>query len=182
VSRLINVDKVALDLVFQSRVYQDVDYSGVLGMVADVLPVVVSGDQGVRDDMETLIQQKLHLMNKHNVNFSSMVTGPLSALRYGKVYQTTKSARGQSFRPSCMLNFAGNMEAEYDAVWDMTLELLTENQETLDYADCYCVSKISGDRLDIVILSTWVQDGAEVVSIFDEEVEYLTRQAAAGTS
>lgn len=105
VTRLINVDKVALDLVFQSRVYQDVDYSGVLGMVADVLPVVVSAEQGVREDLETLIQHKLQLMNKHNVNFSSMVTGPLSALKYGKVYQTTKSARGPSYRPSCMLNF-----------------------------------------------------------------------------
>lgn len=59
VTRLINVDKVALDLVFQSRVYQDVDYSGVLGMVADVLPVVVSAEQGVREDLETLIQHKL---------------------------------------------------------------------------------------------------------------------------
>ncbi|WP_405187091.1 acyltransferase domain-containing protein [Streptomyces anulatus] len=182
VTRLINVDKVALDLVFQSRVYQDVDYSGVLGMVADVLPVVVSAEQGVREDLETLIQHKLHLMNKHNVNFSSMVTGPLSALKYGKVYQTTKSARGPSYRPSCMLNFAGSLDAEYDATWDTTLELLAENQETLDYADCYCVSKLSGDRLDIVILSTWVQDPAEVVAIFDEEVAYLTRHAADGPS
>ncbi|MFF8499041.1 beta-ketoacyl synthase N-terminal-like domain-containing protein [Streptomyces anulatus] len=181
VSRLIEVDKVALDLVFQSRVYQDVDYSGVLGMVADVLPVVVSAERGVRDDLETLIQRKLHLMNKHNVNFSSMVTGPLSALRYGKVYQRTKAARGASYRPSCMLNFAGSLDAEYDATWDTTLELLAENQETLDYADCYCVSKTGGDRLDIVILSTWVEDPAEVTAVLDEEVEYLTRHTAART-
>ncbi|WP_435113397.1 hypothetical protein [Nocardiopsis synnemataformans] len=80
-----------------------------------------------------------------------------------------------------MLNFAGSAEAEYDAIWDMTLELLTENQETLDYADCYCVSKVSGTRQDIVILSTWVKDSAEAVAILDEEVEYLARQAAVGT-
>ncbi|MCO1579143.1 acyltransferase domain-containing protein [Crossiella sp. SN42] len=182
VARLLDVDKVALDLVFQSRVYEDVDYSGVLGMVADILPVVVSGKRGIRDDLEALIQQKLQLMNKHNVNFSNLVTGPLSAIRYGKVFQTTKSARGPSFRPSCMLNFAGNAEDEYDAIWDMTLELLTENQDTLDYADCYCVSKVSGDRLDIVVLSTWVEDPAEVVAILDEEVECLTRDAAVQAS
>lgn len=180
VARLLGVDKVALDLVFNSRVYEDVDYSGVMGMVADVLPVVVSGEQGVRDDLEALIQQKLQLMNKYNVNFSNLVTGPLTALKYGKVFQTTKAARGPGFRPSCMLNFAGNAEAEYDAIWDMTLELLTEDQDTLDYADCYCVSKVSGTRQDIVILSTWVKDPAEVVSILDEEVEYLARQALTG--
>ncbi|MBB6170498.1 acyl transferase domain-containing protein/aryl carrier-like protein [Nocardiopsis mwathae] len=178
VARLLGVDKVALDLVFNSRVYEDVDYSGVMGMVADVLPVVVSGEQGVRDDLEVLIQQKLQMMNRYNVNFSDLVTGPLTALKYGKVLQTTKAARGAGFRPSCMVNFAGNTEAEYDAIWDMTLELLTENQETLDYADCYCVSKVSGSRQDIVILTTWVEDSAEVVSILDEEVAYLARQAA----
>ena len=30
-----------------------------------------------------------------------------------------------------------------------------------------------------MILSTWVEDPAEVVSILDEEVEYLARRAAA---
>ncbi|MFE9282575.1 beta-ketoacyl synthase N-terminal-like domain-containing protein [Nocardiopsis alba] len=179
VARLLGVDKVALDLVFNSRVYEDVDYSGVMGMVADVLPLVVSGEQGVREDLEVLIQQKFQSMNKFNVNFSNLVTGPLTALKYGKVFQTTKEARGTGFRPSCMLNFAGSTEAEYDAIWDMTLELLTEDQDTLDYADCYCVSKVSGTRQDIVILSTWVEDPAEVVSILDEEVEYLARRAAA---
>jgi acyl transferase domain-containing protein/aryl carrier-like protein len=181
VSRLLGVDKVALDLVYQSRTYEDVDYSGVLGMVADVMPVLVPAGPGVRGDLETLIQQKLRLMNKHNVNFSSMVTGPLSAMRYGKVYQITKAARGPKFRPSCMLNFAGSVDADYDAFWDVTLDLMMAgNQEALDYADCYCVSKVSGDRLDIVVLSTWLADPAEGLAIFDEETDYLVRLTASG--
>lgn len=173
VSRLVGVDKVALDLVFQSRVYEDVDYSNVLGMVADILPVIVSGERGARNDLEALIREKLRLMNSHNVNFSSLVTGVRSALTYGKVYSRTKEARGKSFRPSCMLNYGGSMEDEYDEIWDMTLELLSQEQDALDYADCYCVSKVTGDRLDIVILTKWVDEAAQITDLLDEEIAHL---------
>jgi hypothetical protein len=73
----------------------------------------------------------------------------------------------------------GNVEDEYDAIWDMTLAQLTDDQAKLDYADCYGVAKAGNGRLDLLLLSKWVEDPEDLVRILDDEVEYLTGRADA---
>lgn len=179
VARLLGVDKVALDILFQAREYEHKDYSEVIGMVLGSVPVVISGERGARDDLAALITDRFRLMNEHNVSFLNLVHDLPSLVKYGKVFGVTQRVRGKSFRSSCLLNFVGNVEDEYDAIWDMTLAQLTDDQQKLDYADFYCVSKINKGQLDLLILSKWVTDPREITTILDEEVEYLTRYAAA---
>lgn len=178
VARLLEVDKVALDLLFQAREYEGRHYSDVMGMVLDSMPVVVSGERDETDDLEAIVSAKFRLMNKHNISFLDLIHDLRSLLRFGKIVAATKDARGESFRSSCLLNFVGNVEGEYDAIWDMTLGQITDDQNTLDYADCYCVAKVTGGRLDLLVLTAWVDEPGDVIAILDDEVGHLMRDGA----
>ncbi|WP_037558939.1 type I polyketide synthase [Spirillospora albida] len=173
VARLMDVDEVALNILFGSRVFEDEDYSEVMGMVLGGLPVVVSGRRGARDELNAVIRDKVRMMNKNNVSFLDLVHDLKSLVRYREVLLAVKDVLGGSAGLTCLVNFVGNVEAEYDAVWDLMLEQLAGDQSKLDYADCYCVSKINDGRLDLLILCKWVQAPDELAAILTEEVEHL---------
>lgn len=176
VARLLGIDKVALIMLFQSRVFEDRDYSEVMGMVLGSLPVLVPAERGTMRDLDGIITDKVRMMNKNNVSFLNLIQNVRSIVKHRKVL----SVMGKTLRPTCLLNFVGNVEDEYDAIWDMTLAQLADDQGKLDYADCYGVSKAGNGRLDLLILSKWVEDPDDLVRILDEEVEYLTRRVDAG--
>ncbi|MGM1057642.1 beta-ketoacyl synthase N-terminal-like domain-containing protein [Saccharothrix sp. Mg75] len=176
VSRLLGIDKVALIMLFQSRVFEDEDYSEVMGMVLGSLPVLVPGERDTMRDLDGIITDKVRMMNKNNVSFLNLVQSFRSIVKHRKVL----SVMGKTLRPTCLLNFVGNVEDEYDAIWDMTLAQLSDDQGKLDYADCYGVSKVGNGRLDLLVLSKWVDDPDDIVRILDDEVEYLTRRVDAG--
>ncbi|WP_424184588.1 beta-ketoacyl synthase N-terminal-like domain-containing protein [Actinokineospora sp. G85] len=179
VARLMEVEDVALNILFGSRVFEDQDYSDVMGMVLGGMPAVVSGQRGAKDDLDAVITDKVRVMNQNNVSFLDLVHDLKSLVRYRKVLMAVKDVMGgRSTRLSCLVNFVGNVEDEYDAVWDLMLEQLDEDQGKLDYADCYCNAKINNGRLDLLVLCKWVQDPQEIRVILDEEVEYLTGRAA----
>ncbi|ROP42188.1 type I polyketide synthase [Saccharothrix texasensis] len=176
VARLLGIDKVALIMLFQSRVFEDKDYSEVMGMVLGSLPVLVPGERDTMRDLDGIITDKVRMMNKNNVSFLNLVQNVRSIVKHRKVL----SVMGKTLRPTCLLNFVGNVEDEYDAIWDMTLAQLTDDQAKLDYADCYGVSKVGNGRLDLLVLSKWVDDPEDLVRILDDEVEYLTGRVVAG--
>ncbi|MFG2062505.1 beta-ketoacyl synthase N-terminal-like domain-containing protein [Micromonospora sp. NPDC048871] len=175
VGRLLGIDKVALITLLQSRVFEDKDYSEVMGMVLGSLPVLVPAERDTMGDLDGIITDKVRMMNKNNVSFLNLVQNVRSIVKHRKVL----SVMGKTLRPTCLLNFVGNVEDEYDAIWDMTLAQLTDDQSKLDYADCYCVSKVGNGRLDLLLLSKWVEDPHELVRILDDEVEYLTGRVSA---
>ncbi|MGW4114204.1 beta-ketoacyl synthase N-terminal-like domain-containing protein [Actinosynnema sp. NPDC004786] len=176
VARLLGIDKVALIMLFQSRVFEDKDYSEVMGMVLGSLPVLVPGERDTVRELDGIIPDKVRMMNKNNVSFLNLVQNVRSIVKHRKVL----SVMGKTLRPTCLLNFVGNVEDEYDAIWDMTLAQLTDDQSKLDYADCYGVSKVGNGRLDLLILSKWVEDPDDLVRILDDEVAYLTGRVDAG--
>ncbi|MEU5552253.1 beta-ketoacyl synthase N-terminal-like domain-containing protein [Micromonospora sp. NPDC047793] len=176
VSRLLGIDKVALIMLLQSRVFEDKDYSEVMGMVLGSLPVLVPAERDTMQDLDGIITDKVRMMNKNNVSFLNLVQNVRSIFKHRKVL----SVMGKTLRPTCLLNFVGNVEDEYDAIWDMTLAQLTDDQAKLDYADCYCVSKVGNGRLDLLVLSKWVDDPRDLVRVLDDEVEYLTSGISAG--
>ncbi len=172
VARLVGVDHVPCDILFQSRVFEDKDYSEVMGMLLGGLPFVIPADRDKRGGMRALIREKVDMMNRNNVSFLNLIHDARSFLRYRKVFAATKEVMGRTFRTSCLLNFVGVVEDEYDAIWDMTLEQLDDEQAKLDYADCYCVAKISGDQLDLLVLTRW-GDSQTVSALLDDEVSKL---------
>ncbi|PSL55783.1 acyl transferase domain-containing protein [Saccharothrix carnea] len=175
VARLLGIDKVALIMLFQSRVFEDKDYSEVMGMVLGSLPVLVPGERDTMRDLDGIITDKVRMMNKNNVSFLNLIQNLRSIVKHRKVL----SVMGKTLRPTCLLNFVGNVEDEYDAIWDMTLAQLTDDQSKLDYADCYGVSKVGNGRLDLLVLSKWVEDPDDLVRILDDEVEHLTGRVGA---
>ena len=57
----------------------------------------------------------------------------------------------------------------------MTLaQLEDEDQSKLDYADFYGISKINEGRLDLLILTRWVDDPEAFIGLLDEELADLT--------
>lgn len=178
VARLMKVDEVAAALVVRSRVFEDKDYSDVMGMSLDSLPVVISAEHNAHTALAETIGAKIRMLNKNNISFPDLVHDLRSLVRYRKVLAATKEVMNRSLRPPCVFNFAGTLEKEYDAIWEMTLEQLTDDHGKLDYADCYCVSKTGNGRLDLVILCKWVEEPDDIIRILDEEVEHLTRGVA----
>lgn len=176
VARLLGIDKVALIMLFQSRVFEGKDYSEVMGMVLGSLPVLVPGERDTVRELDRIIPDKVRMMNKNNVSFLNLVQNVRSIVKHRKVL----SVMGKTLRPTCLLNFVGNVEDEYDAIWDMTLAQLTDDQSKLDYADCYGVSKVGNGRLDLLVLSKWVEDPDDLVRILDDEVAHLTGRVDAG--
>ncbi|OLF10147.1 hypothetical protein BLA60_17015 [Actinophytocola xinjiangensis] len=171
VSRLLGVDMVTLIMLLRARNLEDKDFSEIMGMALGGVPVLVPGGRDTVGEIGSIVAERFRMVNKNNICFLSMVRDLRSIVRNRKIL----GVMGKTMRPTCLLNFVGNVEDEYDAIWDMTLAQLEGDQNKLDYADFYGVSKMGNGRLDLLILTKWVDDPAEVVSILDEEVEYLAR-------
>ncbi|MER6911901.1 beta-ketoacyl synthase N-terminal-like domain-containing protein [Streptomyces sp. NPDC000594] len=172
VARLLDVDEVAAELVVRSRSLGDKDYSEVMGMALDTLPVVISGERDADEDPAAVVGDRIRLMNRHNIGFLDLVHDLRSALAYRKVTAVTREVMGKA---PCVFNFAGTVEDEYDAIWDMTLEQLAADQDKGGFADCYGMAKTGNGRLDLVLMCAWVDGPEDIIGILDEEVRFLTR-------
>lgn len=172
--RLTGVDDVAFDIIFRSRGYEGRDYSEVVGMVLGALPVVMSARPKAQNEVGQEIIQKFGLLNTHNISFLNLVHDERSEELYGRVLAVAEE-RGTDLRSTCLLNFVGNVENEYEEIWKMTLaQLEDEDQSKLDYADFYGISKINEGRLDLLILTRWVDDPEAFIRLLDEELADLT--------
>jgi hypothetical protein len=78
-----------------------------------------------------------------------------------------------------LLNYAGKVEREYDKIWDYSLDQLEdENQEKLDYADCYCIAKIMDNKLTFLFMAKFEKNLEDIKVILDEEVNLLLSSQA----
>ena len=172
--RLMGVSDVAFDIIFRSRGYEGRDYSEVMGMVLGALPVVMPARPESQAEVGQEIIRKFGLLNRHNISFLNLVHDERSEELYGKVLAVGEE-RGADLRSTCLLNFVGNVENEYEEIWRMTLaQLEDEDQSKLDYADFYGISKINEGRLDLLVLTRWVDDPEEFVALLDQELADLT--------
>lgn len=172
--RLTGVDDVAFDIIFRARGYEGRDYSEVMGMVLGVLPVVMPARPKAQNEAGQEIIQKFELLNTYNISFLNLVHDKRSEELYGRVLAVAEEG-GADLRSTCLLNFVGNVENEYEEVWRMTLaQLEDEDQSKLDYADLYGISKINEGRLDLLILTRWVDDPEAFIGLLDEELADLT--------
>ncbi|WP_440068648.1 beta-ketoacyl synthase N-terminal-like domain-containing protein [Streptosporangium sp. OZ121] len=172
VARLLSVDEVAAEIVVRSRTLGDEDFSDVMGMALDSLPVVIPGDPKGRDDLAAAIGRKTRMLNKNNISFLDLGRDLRSSVTYRKVSAATKALGGRS---SCVFNFAGQVEDEYDEIWDMTLEQPAGDHEATGYADCFCAAKTGNGRLDLVLMCRWADGPDDITRILDEEVRHLVR-------
>lgn len=180
--RLMEVDEVAFDIIFRSRGYEGRDYSEVMGMILGALPVVTAAQSEAPQQVGARIIEKFNLLDQHNISFLNLVHDEESEKLYGKVLAVGEE-RGADLRSTCLLNFVGNVENEYEEIWRMTLaQLEDEDQSKLDYADFYGISKINEGRLDLLVLTKWVDDPDAFVAILDEELERLTGRPAASST
>ncbi|MBP2436781.1 type I polyketide synthase [Microbacterium amylolyticum] len=173
VARTLEVDEVALDVLFRAREYEGRDYSDMMGMMIGSVPVVVPAERGSHASAQDIVQEKFRLMDRHNIHFLNLFSSLRLMMKFGKVFTATKSVKPKGNSQTCMLNYAGNLEAEYDEIWDMTLDQLSTEQDKLDYADFYCVAKTTGTRLDLLFLTRWDVPSDELHGILLEEVEAL---------
>lgn len=179
VSKILNTDKVAFDILDKNRTYEDKDYIDVMGMVLSGIPIYLDMSDS-RQEISNKIYKRLELINKKNVSLLNLVHDLPSALKYLKIINVVKSINKKSFYTPFLLNYVGNVENEYDKIWEMTLEQLDdENQEKLDYGECYFISKCKNNKLEILILCKCLEDINDLKTMLDEEVELLLKEERA---
>lgn len=176
VSRVLDVPNVAMDVLFRSRAYEGRDYSDMMGMMLGSVPVLVPADRDGRWSLESAVQDRLTLMDRHNIHFLNLFSNLRLMMKFGKVFGATKDIRGKANQAqTLLLNYAGNTEREYEAIWDMTMDQLTDDTNKLDYADCYGVAKTSGTTVDILFIYRWDIPVDELRDILADEVEHFSQ-------
>ncbi|WDF02037.1 type I polyketide synthase [Shouchella hunanensis] len=171
ISRILKIDHVPFNLIVHNRRYQDHNFSDLVGLVLDGIPLNIPVNRENPNEMTTLISERMTEITKHNVNFMNLVWNFSSLIKWRKVMSELK---GKNFHCPFLLNFAGNAESEYDKVWDMSLQQLDdEDQKGLDYADFYGIVKLVNNQLDFLVLSKIQSDMDNLKSIFEEETSRL---------
>ncbi len=176
VARLLGVDHVPFDLLFQNRRYQGKSFSDVVGLVLDGVPFLVPVDRENPSRMTAVIREKVELINKYNVNFMNLMWNIPTWWRWRKLRNLFKEGYSTFYSP-VLLNYAGNTELEYDKIWDYSMNQLDdEEQKKLNYADFYGLAKVMNNRLDFLILCKFEPDMERVQKIFDEEMAILLKK------
>ncbi len=176
VARLLDLDYVPFDLLFQNRRYQGKSFSDVVGLVLDGVPFLVPVDRENPSRMTAVIREKVELINKHNVNFLNLVWNIPTWWRWRKLRALFKEGYSTFYSP-VLLNYAGNTELEYDKIWDYSMNQLDDkDQKKLNYADFYGLAKVMNNRLDFLILCKFEPDMERVQKIFDEEMDLLLKK------
>lgn len=91
VARLLSVDEVAAEIVVRSRTFQDEDFSEVMGMALDSLPLVVPGDRREFGGLAAAVAAKIRMLNRHNISLLDLGGDPRSAVGYRKVSAAVKA-------------------------------------------------------------------------------------------
>ncbi|ASS74016.1 hypothetical protein CIG75_02815 [Tumebacillus algifaecis] len=173
ISKLLNIDAVPFVLLSQKRRYGGKNFSDVVGLVLDGLPMLVPVDREHPSRMTGLIRERMDLVGKHNINFMNLVRNLPSLLKWGKLYKKTKEGYG-IMHTSLLLNYAGNAETEYGKIWEYSLSQLDgEDQAKLDYGDFYGLVKGQKDKLEFLILCKFESDVERVRQVFNEEIAHL---------
>lgn len=174
IARLLELEAVPFDLLFQNRRYQGKGFSDVVGLVLDSIPLLVPVDRDNPHRMTAVIREKIELINKHNINFLNLIWNIPTWWRWRKIRAIFKDNYASTFYSPILLNYAGNAEQEYEKVWNYSMQQLDdEDQKKLNYADYYGLAKMANNRLDFLILCKFEPDMERIQKIFDEEINYL---------
>ncbi|MFI8946974.1 beta-ketoacyl synthase N-terminal-like domain-containing protein [Streptomyces sp. NPDC053750] len=173
VARLLSVDEVAADLVVRARTFAGEDFSDVMGMALDTLPVVLPADPAAGQDLAGAVGARTRMLNRHNISFLDLGHDLRSRLAHRKVAAATRGLAGRS---PCVFNFAGRVEDAYDTVWDLTPDQPADGRDATGGADCFCAARTTGGRLDLVLQCRWADEPEDITRILDEEVRRLVRE------
>ncbi|MEU6183537.1 beta-ketoacyl synthase N-terminal-like domain-containing protein [Streptomyces coeruleorubidus] len=172
VARLLSVDEVAADLVVRARTFGGEDFSEVMGMALDVLPVVLPAGPDAGEDPAAVVGARIRMLSRHNISFLDLGHDLRSRLAHRKVSAATQGFTGRS---PCVFNFAGRVEDAYDSVGDLTPDQAVDHDAT-GGADCFCAAKTGNGRLDLVLQCRWADEPDDITRILDEEVRGLVRE------
>ncbi|WP_052360694.1 type I polyketide synthase [Oceanobacillus manasiensis] len=173
ISRLLNIDAVPYDLLFQNRRYQGKNFSDVVGLVLDPVPFLIPVDRDNPSRMTALIRERIGMLNKHNINFGNLLRNIPTILRWRKIIKAT-GALNPIFYSPCLLNFVGISEMEYDKIWDYHLaQLDDEDQSKLNYGDFYGLFTTSNNQLKFLVFSKFMKDMEQLREVFNEELDHL---------
>ncbi|MEU3850376.1 beta-ketoacyl synthase N-terminal-like domain-containing protein [Streptomyces sp. NPDC029554] len=171
VARLLAVDEVATDLVVRARSFAGEDFTDVVGMALDTLPVVLPAAPGAGADPAAVVAERMRLLSRHNISFLDLGHDLRSRLAHRRV---SAAARGFAGRSPCVFNFAGRVEDAYDSVGDLTAD--RQGGDATGGADCFCAAKTGDGRLDLVLQCRWADQPEDITRILDEEVRRLVRE------
>lgn len=174
ISRLLELDTVPFDLLFQNRRYENKNFADVVGLVLDSVPFVVPVNREEPSRMTAVIRENIQLINDHNINFLNMAWDDSSRVRWEKVTEARNTSA--TFYSPFLLNYAGNAELEYDKIWDYSMEQLDDDgQARLNYADFYGLVKVRNNKLDFLILCKFEPQMERIRQLFDEEMAHLIK-------
>lgn len=169
IARLLEVDAVPFDLLFQNRRYEGKNFSDVVGLVLDAVPFIVSADRENPSHAADVIRNTVKNINKHNVNFVNLT-------KKMEVSEEVAASSTSTFYSPILLNYGGNAEEEYNKIWDYTMQQLDdEDQKKLNYAGIYGLVGVVKNELNFLILCKYEQDMERVRQAFDEEVAQLVK-------
>ncbi|MGW6711477.1 beta-ketoacyl synthase N-terminal-like domain-containing protein [Streptomyces globisporus] len=177
VARLLSVDEVSAEIVVRARRFGNEDFGEVIGMALDSLPLVVPVDgSGYDDGLAVAVQDKIRALGRHHVGFLDLGHDLRSRLAHHKAVAATKGLGG---RASCVFNFAGQAEGEYDAAWEAAMDQPSENEGADGYADCFCAARTGDGRLELFVMSRWADGPEDISGILAEEARRLVRDRSA---
>lgn len=168
-SRILNVEAIPFDLISMNRRYGKKDYSDMVGLILDTIPLLIPVDRETPSNMTKLIKERIALIHKHNINFLNLPAKGWQSLN--EMFNANKL-----YSP-LLLNYAGLVEADYDKVMKLSMEQLNngeeESQEKLNYGEFYGLVKVINNKINFVVLSQIKPVTGSVEEIFEEEVQHL---------
>lgn len=172
-ARLLEVETVPFDLYYVNRTYGGKSFSNVVGPAVDSIPFLIPARREDPFAITAHMRERIQWINEHNISFSNMEWNLASLWRWRKLLMV-KGMYNKTIRGQLILNYSGNVEQEYEQIWDRSLmQLDEEDQKKLDYGDFYGLAKIKGSSLQFLILCKIEPDMDKIRRIFEEEAAHL---------
>ncbi len=176
-SKLLDVETVAIDLLFQNRKYGKLKYNDVMGMAVDGIPLVFDITDNSLGEIQSKLKKMLEDISRYNINFFNLVSNLKSFLKWGRVMQEVNQASNSKMFSSCLINYAGNVEDEYSRIWDYNTS--DGEESNLNYADYYVAVKSIDTKLEFHIICSFEKDVERIKNIMEQQVRTLISLASA---
>lgn len=174
-ARLLDVDALPFMLYYVNRRYQEKTFTDLVGFVLDGIPMLIPVDRENPARMTSLLRERVQLITRYNINFSSLDLNTLTRWKWRKVV-ALNTEDNKTIRGRLVLNHGGYAEEEYSQIWERTLKQLdVEDQSKLDYGDFYGLSRIDGNIVTFLNFCKFEDDMDYLKKVFDEEIDHLKK-------
>lgn len=165
-------DELPVSVFYYGRNYEETKYFNTVGEFIDLIPMLVNTKDQTAAETADFIQSRIHLAERHNVNFSNFAVDAKAQRRFPEVCGFVRSMQAQG---SVIFNFQGKLEdQEMDAFERLLYKRLMHELNLEEAVNIYFATRYSDDVIQLDISLPFDEDQDRLLSFFREECSIMS--------